>query len=184
MLANAIAGELVKTWLLPFASTLGAGLVGWLQEVPLFYMFVGLALFFAAVSTGLLRFTEWQYRNRVVDKLVFKSLRVAPNILNAASVDLVRFGFLLSNKSEFPIQFEIEKLHTSFGDYYAPKKDYKRNSITIPPHGDGWFDDHNISVGEPLVGSEKGIIGISAEIRPAGKAASYSRAKESNLLWV
>ncbi len=69
--ARFLTEEAARVYILPIAAPIGVGVMGWLQDIPWFYLCVGVGLLFAAVSTGLLRFDEWRYRNRVADKLTF-----------------------------------------------------------------------------------------------------------------
>ena len=61
-IASLFAEETVTKYVIPFAISIGASVMGWLEDVPWFYLAVGVLLLFAAVSTGLSRFDEWRYR--------------------------------------------------------------------------------------------------------------------------
>ncbi len=47
---------------IPLALSIGASVMGWLEDIPLFYLGVGVVLLFVAVSTGLSRIDEWRYK--------------------------------------------------------------------------------------------------------------------------
>ena len=80
ILVHLFAGEFISTWVLPIVVTLGGIVIGVIKQVPLFYLYVGAVVLFAALSTGLLRFSEWRYSNRVSDKLVLDGVRVIPKM--------------------------------------------------------------------------------------------------------
>jgi len=105
---------------------------------------------FAAVSSGLLRFSEWREKQRLWDKLLFGRIRVQKQLNKAGRVTLLRFGFELHNRAVFPIQFDVQDLHTQAGDLHPPKKPYPKPSITVGPDGKGWFDDFTIEVRDPI----------------------------------
>ena len=67
--------------------------MGWIQDIPWFYLLVGASVLFAAISTGLLRFDEWIYRNRVKDKLTFQMIRAGKSLDDNGSVKSIRLGF-------------------------------------------------------------------------------------------
>ncbi len=98
--------ETVRVYVWPGALTVGAGVMGWLQEVPLFYWTVGVILAFAGATTGLLRFDEWRYRNSALHKLVFRDIRVTRIVGDDKRLVAVRLGFGLESAAIFPIQFK------------------------------------------------------------------------------
>ena len=157
-LAGWAAGEALRIWPVPVFGTGAAVVIGWLQDFQWFYIYLGAVVSFAAISTGLLQFSKWRYRNRVEDKLVFSTVRVSHTILEGGKIGSLRFGVVLSNKALFPIQFEVTKMLTSIGSDCPPKKEYKKNIYTISIDGTGHFDDFNIPVNRTLDGSEEGLI--------------------------
>ena len=146
---NFLAGQVARVWVWPILPLIGVGLIGWIQGIPWFYLFVGSGVLFAAISTGLLRFDEWRYRTIVQDKIVFDKVRVAKGLAHSGSVKSVRLGFQLTNAAMFPIQCRVSKLATQFMDSYPPKKRYEEDTFIIPSRGFGWFDDHTIVVPIP-----------------------------------
>ena len=152
------AGELLRALLWPGLGSGASVVIGWIEGFPWFHLYVSAIVSFAAISTGMLQFSKWRYRNRVEDKLVFSAVRVGPNILGADKLGSLRFGIALSNKALFPIEFEVKRVITSFGDCHPPKKDYKKTIFTIPIDGNGWFDDHDIPVDRAVNGPEEGLI--------------------------
>ena len=157
-LAGWVAGEALRIWPAPVFGTGAAVVIGWLQELPLFYIYLGAVVSFAAISTGMLQFSQWRYRNRVEDKLVFSTMRFSRRILEDDKVKNLRFGIVLSNKALFPIQYEVRKMLTSVGDDRPPKKEYKKNIYTIPIDGTGYFDDFDIPINRTIDASEEGLI--------------------------
>ena len=133
-------------------------MIGWLEDLSVFYLYVAAVGLFAFAANGMLRFSEWRYRNRAADKLVFSKLRVVPTSLDRNKMDSIRFGIYLSNKSDFPIQYEVINFATSFGGTYSDKKPYKKTIYKISPHCDGWFDDYNIEIKKDLDGTEQGTV--------------------------
>ena len=56
----------------------------------------------------------------------------------------------MNNAAMFPIQFKVAKLNTQFMQSYPPKKEHKVTEVTIPPHGNGRFDDYSIEIRSPV----------------------------------
>ena len=148
---NFLAGEVARIWVWPILPPIGIGLIGWIQGVPWFYLFVGSGVLFAAISTGLLRFSEWKYRTIVQDKLVFNRVRVAKELADDGSVKSLRLGFQLNSSAMFPVQCRVSELATQFMSLFPPKKRYEEDSFIVPPQGFGWFDDHTIQVPNPPI---------------------------------
>lgn len=133
-------------------------MLGLLEGVPLFYLSIGTTLMFAATATGMLRFDEWRFRQRVKDKLNFSDVRVAKKLNAAGAVESIVLGFILRSSAVFPIEFDVQELQTRLGETFPPKKLYKKARLIIPAGGSGWFDDYpinvtNVSKGQSLEGS-------------------------------
>ena len=152
-----IAKEIIRAialWAIPPA----VALMGWLQNVPWFYVVVGVILSGAGIMTWLVQLDEWRSRKRVEHKLVIGNMRIhltqANNIVAA-----IRFGFSLHNTAIFPIKFRIDEMQTKLTDQansqsiYPQKIPYLNNVITIAPGGIGWFDDHNIGLPQDFKGN-------------------------------
>lgn len=165
-----IVGGAIRVWLWPPLAT-GAGVViGRLEQVPWFYVFIGATVIFAAVSSGLLRFSEWRFRQNVKDKLNFQFVRFGKHLTSSGTVDKIYLGFRLINSAIFPIEFEIKSLTTDVMGKFPPKKSYALNTITIPARGYGWFDDHFIEIDDPPVDqSVEGNIEFSVRYGRAGR---------------
>lgn len=120
---------------------------------------------------GLLRFSEWRYRNRVADKLNFHSVRTANIIDKDGVVKALRIGAVLSSKALFPVTFEVVNVVSTFDKLYPTKEPYAKTSYTIPAGGMGWFDDHVISIEQKRSGTFEG--GLKFEF-------SYGREGKTN----
>ena len=159
----------VRVYILPIAIPILVGVVGWSQDIPWFYLCVGVGLLFAAIPTGLLGFDEWRYRTRVADKLVFSDIRVDKWPDDTGSVKAIRLGFTVNNRARFPIQFKVAKLNTQFMKSYPPKKKYEVTKITVPPYGGGWFHDHYIEIQGQSDGAFEGQIECRLEYGRLGR---------------
>ena len=147
--AVAIVKELVRKtllWVLPP----GVGVIGWLQEVPWFYVIVGVIISGAGMMTWLVQFDEWRARNRVEHKLIFQRGKI-----HLTQVDnrlaAIRFGFDVANTAVFPIRFRVEDLKTRLvtgnnNQLFPPSREYSNRFVTIPPTSTGFFFDHDIGL--------------------------------------
>lgn len=136
--------EATRTWILPFAIPAVGAVMGWFQDIPLFYLYVSVVVMFASACTGLARFSEWRYENRVEDKLIFHNIRVTIERNANGKVGFIKLGFIVHNSAKFPIQFRVEKLNSQFMEDFPPKKEIKRDGLTVAPGNVGWFDDEAI----------------------------------------
>ena len=164
-LALFLAKEFLQTWVWPFAITAGGVVIGWLEQASFFLLYVGAVVLFASSAAGMLRFSEWRFRNRVADKLVFANMRIGGHVdSNEGRLVALRFGFNLSNRATFPIRFRIEEMQTSMTDqngarsFYPPRREYAKNEISVSPNVMGWFEDHNILIPSDLRGSVVALI--------------------------
>jgi hypothetical protein len=66
--ATVTASITATLWLVAMA------VVGYLQNVPVFWIMMGVPLAGAAIVTLLLRFSEWRERNTAANKLTFAGL--------------------------------------------------------------------------------------------------------------
>ena len=157
-----ITREIVRSiamWAIPPAICL----IGFLQNVPWFYVAVGVILSGAGVMTWLVQFDEWKSRNRVEHKLLLKGMKIHLSQANNLVV-AVRFGFDLQNSAAFPIRFRVENLKTHLvllgvdQSVFPPNKEYTNNDITISPGGIGFFFDHDIVAPQGY----KGLEGLAA----------------------
>ena len=82
-------------------------MIGWLQGFQWFYIYLGAVVSFAAISTGMLQFSKWRYRNRVEDKLVFSTMRVSHKVLEGGNIVSLRFGVALSESDPISLDTEL-----------------------------------------------------------------------------
>ena len=143
-----ISWEAIQIWLLPSLSVPATVMIGWLQDIQWFYIYIAVGLMFASVTTGMLRFDEWKSRRTAKDKLSFSHVRIATELSENGFVDSVGLGFQLTNLASFPMQFEVDEIHTELLGFYPPRKDFEKSSVVIPPNGIGWFCDHCIKLDE------------------------------------
>ena len=142
-----VIGEAAQIFVWPILPSVGAAVMGWLQDLPWFYILVGSGLFFASTSVGLLRFSEWRHRTRAADKLTFDSVRVGRQREDEQGwATALRFGVNVSNSAMFPVQFRVAEMNTQFRERFPPKKDYEKADFVVSANGRAWFDDFNIEI--------------------------------------
>lgn len=147
-IANFIAEEFVQTWLIPVVLTIGVALIGWVQnDISLFYFSIGVIFSFAAITTGLLRFSEWKFRVTAKDKLLFTTVRARKMLHQSELSDFaISLGFQLRNIATFPIEMSVHDVKTELSDIYAENRPYLTDSSIVAPGNDVWFDDHKIEL--------------------------------------
>lgn len=153
---SSVAGEVVITWLLPTVLPVVIAVIGVAQNIPWFYVLVGASLAFAGVSSGLLRFSEWTYRNRVEDKLVFQGIQVISKLDEHQNTVGVNFRINLTNAALFPIGFKVEEFYSKCCGKYPSKTKPLKETILLQPGCTGFFADGHINTGRLSVGAHKG----------------------------
>ncbi len=164
-----LAGELLRSWIWPIAVTAAGVMIGFAQHIQLFNLYVGAVILFSVSSMGLLRFSEWRYRNRVADMLNFHSVRTDRIIDKAGVVKSLRIGATFNNKALFPVTFEVVNVVSTFDKLYPTKEPYAKNSYTIPAGGMGWFDDHYIPIEQKRSGVFEGGLEFEFKYGRKGK---------------
>ena len=143
-IAQFVSWEAFQIWVLPLFSVPVTVVIGWLSDLPWFYIWLGVGFMFAMATTGLLRFDEWRTRTTAKNKLVFSSLRIKKVLSGDGSVSAVSIGFQLRNMATFPMQFSVQKMRTKLMNAFPPKEDYENDTINVSANSNGWFDDHLI----------------------------------------
>ena len=158
-----VAEELLRAWVVQIAVPAGIGIMGWAQQVPWFYLSIGVVLAFACVSTWAVRMEEWRNINRVEHKLTVFGMRIHLST-DDARVAAIRFGFNLINRASFPVQYKIEQMDTSLielknnTELFPPKQKYTKTEFTVTPNSAGFFFDHDIAVPNNFEGTAIGRI--------------------------
>lgn len=146
---KAIAFYVTTTYIIPLGVPIVTVAIGYASGMPWFYIWLGALAAFAFVSTSLLRFSEWRYRQEVKEKLGFNIVRLRKKLNNLGCVESLGLGFQLRNNALFPVEFELQFLHTEIDKKFPPKKEYPTKQVIIPAGGIGWFDDHSIELSDP-----------------------------------
>lgn len=152
--AKAIAYHVTLTYVLPVGAPLLAAYLGYVQGLPLMYIFVGSLFAFACAATGAVQFSEWLFKRSVRDKLGFAGLRIIHNARGAG----LGLGVSLSSSADIPITFELVSVTTRLNNRVPAERNFAVREITMPPRGVGYFDDHIIDVVPPTPGSLEGEI--------------------------
>lgn len=165
-----IVSGAIRVWLWPPLAT-GAGVViGWLEQMPWFYVFIGATVIFAAVSSGLLRFDEWRDRRRVDGKFGFTSVIFGRNIKGRGLI----LGLQFNNSAAFSLEFEVTEVRTRLGDK-VPALEHKAIKLAVPATGIGWYNDNPIELDNPPhPGTVEGFIEFRIKYGLPGSSLEYS----------
>ena len=107
--------------------------MGWLQEIPWFYLAVGIMLAFAASITWLVQFDQWRYRNTAANKLLFHSARINRTTNEIGQATAVSIGVNLQSTALFPIRIRIAQMNTQYRDHYPPRREYAQPLMHLVP---------------------------------------------------
>ena len=150
----------LQFFLWPLLGTGPAIMIGWLTGQPLFHLYIGTLLTFAALVWLVIGIDKWMERNRTENKLVFLGVKGTLSTSEDGGIVAMRFGFDLRNMGNVPIGFHVDDMKTSVipqdqkhKPCYPPNKEYEKREVVIPPTGLGWFQDHNIPLPKGLRGS-------------------------------
>lgn len=141
-----VASYVTTTYIIPLGAPIVTAAIGYADGWPWLIIWLGALAAFSFVSTGLLRFSEWRYRQQVKDKLNLNVVRVGRKLNNQGCAESVTLGFQLYNNALFPVEFELQSLHSMIDDKYPPNKDYALRQFVMPSGGLGWFDDFAIEL--------------------------------------
>ncbi len=153
-----VSGYVITTWLAPAILPALIAVIGVVQNIPLFYILVAVSIAFGGVSTGLLRFSEWRYRNRVQDKLVFQSVMVNPKLDEKSHIVGVSFRINVTNTASFPVEFKVTEAFSKFNGKHPYKYEQLDETVLLSPDGTGFYDDGEISTGYLSFGNHIGEV--------------------------
>ena len=158
------------TYVIPFGLPLLAGYLLRIQGIAWGYVVTGAALTFGGVATGLVNLDEWIDRRRIDGKLDFSGIRVGVK----SGTNEFRLGVLLHNRAARQIDCEILEWHTRLSNRVPSQQKFTVTHISIPPGGDGWFDDNFIDVGVmPRPGAIDGLLEFKLRYGPARAPKKY-----------
>jgi hypothetical protein len=125
--------------------------LGYLEQIQVFWIMVGLPLSAAAIITFIIRTSEWRQRISAAGKLVFDGPLLRADYTkdtngNVTALDAAQIAMLLRNTSQFPISFIIEELHTSFEGEFPPSKPRATDRGIAPPNQTKTYTDNVIDM--------------------------------------
>ncbi len=167
--------EAIK-YALPIGAPIVAAALGYVQGLPLMYIFVGVLVAFAAAATGILRFDEWQVRRRVDGKLTF----IGPGAQKILGKGIA-LGVQFYNSAAFPIEFEITELRTEIANKVPKDKLRPNKKLVIPAGQYGWHYDGYIEFEVPKQGSVNGLLEAKLKYGSVGSSLKYEIAQKKQL---
>lgn len=163
-----LVGYFVRTFLTYlFAPSAGvvAILVGWMEEKPLFEIYVGSLASFAFAALILNQFASWLDKRRIRDRLLFSRIRLN----RSPKENTLVLGSEFTSDSHMPIEFVVEELRTSIEQKIPERTGFKKSNIEVPPKGGAYFDDHPITLAKfPCNGSLDGHLEMKIRYGPKG----------------
>ncbi len=167
--AQGVASHIAATYILPLGLPVVTGWLGYVEGLPLMYIFVGVGVMFAATATGLLRYSEWRELQRVEGKLGFQSVIVGRDIKGGG----INVGLQFASLATFPLEFEVTEMKTRLGDK-IPALEHKAKRISLPATGIGWCNNNPIELNNPPnPGTIEGSIEFRVKYGPPGSSLEY-----------
>lgn len=146
---QAIVFHITKTFVLPIGMPTVTVLLGRLEGFPWFYVWIGFLASLALVFHWLVKLDEWLYRIKVKDKITFDKVRIGKKLNNLGCVEWLKLGFQFHNSALFPIEVELQSLHTMLDEKYPPNKERLLKKVITPAGRSSFFDDFAIVPFEP-----------------------------------
>ena len=155
----------VATYVTTFAWVAVMTAAGYLEQVPVFWIMMGLPLAAAAIFTLVLRASEWKMKTSPEGKFLFHGLMLGADYTKNAkgkiqSITAAQVRLLLQSTASFPISFVVDELLTSFEDEFPPNKPKADNGAVAKAHElksyvDNLIELKNTSLRETVKGTTK-----------------------------
>lgn len=166
--AQAVTSHIVATYILPLGAPVVTVVIGYISDLPWFWIWLGALASFALVSHGLLRCSEWWERRRVEGKLSL----VSPTITLIQKKGYA-LGVKVQNSAVFPIEVELEELRTQINNKIPSGKRQIKTRFSVPPGLFGWFIDNPIDVETAKPGIIEGTLEAKLIYGHVGSRLSY-----------
>jgi hypothetical protein len=124
------------------------GTLAIMDKLPWSIVLLTAILAFAGTASGLLRFEQWRFTQRVVGKLAFNGPLWSSELTSQGKAQLM-FGFFLHNSAHFATEFDVKELRTEILGRFPQKKPYTTTRQEVPGPGIGWFADYPIEIEVP-----------------------------------
>lgn len=140
--------ESLRSWLWPLAVPVITVVLGYAQQLPLMYIFVGAVASFALITHGLVMITEWRFIKTPEHKLDF----IEPNIgaiydkEDPAKANAVYLGIKLLSLYNFPIEVEVSDMKTKIDNRVPKDKSILGRVIKVGMRGVCYFNDDDIDI--------------------------------------
>jgi hypothetical protein len=187
-----LQAEFIRTLLLPTLTAVATGVAGWLNQVPLMWIIMAVALAFMGAMQGVLSASSYLERKNPAYKLqVIKHLfnfslvpvggpnrkqrRAAKAQDSAPAVPAYRhlekgqLGFEVWNRASFPMSVVVVSADTEIEGERPPMAKFPKKPIIIQPGTTMWIHDDPISLGDMLCENLDGKIDIRIKYGRPGR---------------
>ena len=136
---------------------------GYLENVPVFWIMMGLPLAAASIFTLALRAAEWRTRMSAAGKLEIKAVNLGGDYIKnkngkVVSIENAQVRLILQSSAPFPISFIVDEIQTSFEGKYPPNKQRLNNGGVALVNELKGYSDHLIEMNEPIKQKVEGTI--------------------------
>jgi hypothetical protein len=142
--------EVMRSWLVPILVPLVTAALGYAQNLPLMYIFIGAVSAFAFITHGLVKVTEWRFIRTPEHKLDFIEIAGGFDFdkNDAKKVTGVYLGVRLKTNAAFPIEVNLISLNTELGNRVPAKKGPGIKNLTVGIGGFCFFNDGAIDLSD------------------------------------
>lgn len=141
---KALSFIIFKEFIIPVGAPLLTIFFGYLNNLPLFYIWIGFLASFALTFHGLVKLNEWLYKIRVENKIGFTGILAGEDIITKGISVQIR----IESQAEYPIDARIKILSVQIGDK-VPLAEDRLIESQIPAYGYGWKNSAPIKIETP-----------------------------------
>jgi hypothetical protein len=138
----------LRSWIWPLVVPALTAILGYMQGLPLMYIFLGTVAAFAFVTHGLVKITEWRFIRTPEHKLDF----IEPNVgavydkTDERKITDIYLGIKLNSGAAFPMNVEVDKFKSKFNNIVPAVPGPKIRKLTVGISGSCFFNDGLIDI--------------------------------------
>ncbi len=147
------SSELFRQTILPVAAPAVTALLGLVDGIPLAYVAAAACVAFAAVTTGLLRYDEYQERTNPSGRFRVETPFYAPELDEASEPALlktIQLGLVCKNTASFPLHYQVEDFDAQVMGRVTTEERRVFPPAEVQPNATAVYRDYIIEVQAPL----------------------------------
>ena len=140
-----IVDETVGGLLTAGVLSVGATIVGWLENFSPYALMVGFIFIFCQAGLLAMRFHEWRRKNNPEHKLNFTTTTATFGISENGK-PMIYLGIRFSSSAEFPLYFRVRNMRSRLDKLHSPHIERRHKINMVPVNGSGFANDFEIEI--------------------------------------